>query len=105
MLVVVVLLALLLPLLLLLLLLLLLPLLLAAEDVPEELLLLPLTLTVVASHPLVVELVPVLTDELPDDEELTEMIDCGRLLDFDSGSVPMKELRSFGAAKKKETLH
>lgn len=81
-----------------------LPLLLAADEEADELLLLPLTLTVVASQPLVVELVPVLTDELPDEDELTEMIDCGRLLDFDSGSVPMKEFRSFGALPSCEML-
>lgn len=81
-----------------------LPLLLAADEEADELLLLPLTLTVVASQPLVVELVPVLTDELPDEDELTEMIDCGRLLDFDSGSVPMKEFRSLGALPSCEML-
>lgn len=63
-----------------------------------------LLITAFVSQPLAVDPVPVLTTELPDDELLTEMIDCGRFELFDSGSVPMKEFRSFGVLPNIEIL-
>lgn len=72
-----------------------------AELLPTAL---PLLLLGFVSQPLAVEPVPVLTTELPDDELLTEIIDCGRFELFDSGSVPIKELRSFGARMRFESL-
>lgn len=43
------------------------------------------------------ELVWVPTDEEPDECELTEIMDVGRRLDFNSGRVLMNELLSFDA--------
>lgn len=37
------------------------------------------------------------TDDPPDDDELSEMIEFGRRADFISGNVPTNELRNLGA--------